>query len=62
MGRRSISTTKSGKFMNPTDQASKMAENILPSPLSFCHLEFSSFHWTNGFCYFLKGKKQEKES
>ena len=23
MGRRSISTTKSGKFMNPTDQASK---------------------------------------
>lgn len=24
MGRRSISTTKSGKFMNPTDQASKI--------------------------------------
>jgi hypothetical protein len=23
MGRRSINTTKSGKYMNPTDQASK---------------------------------------
>lgn len=27
MGRRSINTTKSGKYMNPTDQASKLQEN-----------------------------------
>lgn len=26
MGRRSINTTKSGKYMNPTDQASKYLE------------------------------------
>lgn len=29
MGRRSINTTKSGKFMNPTDQASKKNKNLL---------------------------------
>jgi hypothetical protein len=29
MGRRSINTTKSGKYMNPTDQASKYTEHNL---------------------------------
>lgn len=28
MGRRSINTTKSGKYMNPTDQASKLIEKL----------------------------------
>lgn len=31
MGRRSINTTKSGKYMNPTDQASKL--KIIQTPL-----------------------------
>ena len=29
MGRRSINTTKSGKYMNPTDQASKYYSKYL---------------------------------
>lgn len=29
MGRRSINTTKSGKYMNPTDQASKKNNTYL---------------------------------
>lgn len=30
MGRRSINTTKSGKYMNPTDQASKCPTATIP--------------------------------
>lgn len=29
MGRRSINTTKSGKYMNPTDQASKLIKLLI---------------------------------
>ena len=36
MGRRSISTTKSGKFMNPTDQASKIQK--LCNLLKLCQI------------------------
>ena len=42
MGRRSISTTKSGKFMNPTDQASK----------TFSH-SFIMILLASQFCVFL---------
>lgn len=37
MGRRSINTTKSGKYMNPTDQASEYLKKITKflSPIYF---------------------------
>lgn len=42
MGRRSINTTKSGKYMNPTDQASKYSvysiSNVIIKVCTMLHL------------------------
>ena len=70
MGRRSISTTKSGKFMNPTDQASKTLSHsfimiLLPSSIlclfSFTSVAMLSFtHFTLIVFFTLTGKEARK--
>lgn len=42
MGRRAINTTKSGKYMNPTDQASKFQE-IQANNQNIFQNKFSNF-------------------
>ena len=75
MGRRSISTTKSGKFMNPTDQASKIKIfNWLPKRLfmlTFAVVSFLNCVWMSLLCYnfsslslftLIKERRQERGS
>ena len=74
MGRRSISTTKSGKFMNPTDQASKTLSHsliiILLASLILClfvtfvyicsYAKLYSFHLNCVFFIDRKGSKKAR--
>lgn len=66
MGRRSTSSTKSGKFMNPTDQASKyrVEQPRAGSCTTFwiAHEEFAIYRCQNDnyFSAFLTGKEARK--
>lgn len=57
MGRRSTSSTKSGKFMNPTDQARKYRP-LLRTNSSFLPPVVQLY---NQFCFFFAHRKRGQE-